>query len=125
MNESRRELSDTKLTSKKLSSLIALIESGKISNAAGKKVFDIILNEDKEPMDVVKEKGLLQISDDGALEQVVQDVMAANAKSIQDYRNGKTNALGYLTGQCMKATKGQGNPAKLKQFILDYLENNK
>ncbi|MGI5959459.1 MAG: Asp-tRNA(Asn)/Glu-tRNA(Gln) amidotransferase subunit GatB [Massiliimalia sp.] len=124
MNETNQQpiTETTKLTAAKLAALIELIESGKISNAAGKKVFDVILKEDKEPMDVVKEKGLMQISDEGALQAVVTTVMEANEKSIQDYKNGKTNALGYLTGQCMKATKGQGNPAKLKELILAYLE---
>lgn len=123
MNESAKALSDTKLDSKKLSQLIHLIESGKISNAAGKKVFDVILKEDKMPEEVVNELGLSQISDESALEQVVLTVMQANQKSIDDYKGGKTNALGYLTGQCMKATKGQGNPAKLKELILAYIES--
>ncbi len=118
MNETGKSLSDTQLTPNKLAELISYIESGKISNAAAKQVFEVLLQENREPMDVIKEKGLMQISDEGALEKVVADVLAGNEKSVADYRNGKTNALGYLTGQCMKATKGQGNPQKLKELLL-------
>lgn len=122
MNDSKLQISETKLTSQKLAELIELIESGKISNAAGKKVFDILLNEDKSATEIVKEKGLMQISDENELEKIVNEVMSNNEKSITDYKNGKTNALGFLTGQCMKATKGQGNPAKLKELILKYID---
>jgi aspartyl-tRNA(Asn)/glutamyl-tRNA(Gln) amidotransferase subunit B len=122
MNETGKNISDTKLTASKLSELIGYIESGKISNAAAKQVFEVILEEDREVMAIIEEKGLLQISDEGALEKVVADVLANNEKSVQDYKNGKTNALGYLTGQCMKATKGKGNPAKLKELLLAQIE---
>lgn len=122
MNETGKSLAETKLTPEKMAELISYIEKGKISNAAAKQVFEILLAEDREPMEVVKEKGLIQISDEGALEKVVADVLANNEKSVADYKNGKTNALGYLTGQCMKATKGQGNPQKLKELLLAALE---
>ena len=122
MNETGKSLVETKLTPEKMAELISYIEKGKISNAAAKQVFEILLTEDRNPMDVVKEKGLIQISDEGALEKVVADVLANNEKSVADYKNGKTNALGYLTGQCMKATKGQGNPQKLKELLLAALE---
>lgn len=123
MNETNQPIEHTtKLTATKLAELIQTIESGKISNAAGKKVFEVILKEDKQVADIIKELGLEQISDQNALEQVVNTVMESNTKSIEDYKNGKTNALGFLTGQCMKATKGQGNPAKLKELILNYIQ---
>lgn len=124
INDSKSRIIDTKLTSKKLAELIELIEIGKISNASAKKVFDVLLKEDKSPIEIVNQKGLIQISDENELEHIVNDVMSNNEKSIQDYKNGKTNALGFLTGQCMKATKGQGNPAKLKELILKYISEN-
>ena len=70
---------------------------------------------------IIKEKDLAQISDDSAIEKIVNDVLAANQKSVDDYHSGKTNALGYLVGQCMKASKGQANPAKCKELVLKYL----
>ena len=78
---------------------------------------------DKTPEEIVKEKGLLQISDSDALQKIVDEILAANQKSVDDYRNGKTNALGFLVGQCMKASKGKGNPAMMKEMLLSYLEN--
>lgn len=118
MNEKMLPLSEINISAESLSELLALIESGKISNATGKIVFEEMLVSDKMPSIIVKEKGFIQISDEGQLETIVQDVLKNNQKSVEDYHNGKTNALGFLVGQCMKATKGQGNPAKMKEILL-------
>ena len=118
MNEKMLSLSEINISAESLSELLALIESGKISNATGKTVFEEMLVSDKMPSIIVKEKGFIQISDEGQLETIVQDVLKNNQKSVEDYHNGKTNALGFLVGQCMKATKGQGNPAKMKEILL-------
>lgn len=123
MNETGNAIADTKLTAEKLAQLLNLIENGKISNAVGKQVFELILVEDKTPQEVVEEKGWMQISDTSELEQVVNGVLDANEKSVEDYKGGKTNALGFLVGQCMKATKGQGNPAMMKEMLLKLLES--
>ena len=72
---------------------------------------------------MVEEKGLAQISDTGALEAIVQSVMDANPKSIADYKGGKTNVIGFLVGQCMRQSKGQGNPAVLKELIEKKIQN--
>ena len=122
MNETKKSIADTKLTPQKLCQLIQQVEAGTISNTAGKTVFEVLLAEDREVEDIIAEKGLKQISDSSALESVVNEVMSNNQKSIDDYKGGKTNALGYLVGQCMKATKGQGNPAMMKELIMAYLE---
>ena len=73
-------------------------------------------------VDLVKELGLEQVSDTAALQAIVDSVAAANQKSIDDYRGGKTNALGFLVGQCMKASKGKGNPTLMKEMLLKILE---
>lgn len=122
LNENKNTIADTKLTPKALAELIEQVEKNVISNTAAKTVLEVILKEEKAVSDIIAEKGLSQISDSSALEQVVSEVMAANEKSINDYRNGKTNALGFLVGQCMKATKGKGNPAMLKELILKRIE---
>ena len=121
LNESNKPLEETALTSQNLADLIENVEKGVISNSAGKTVLDVILEQDKKVSDVISEKGLAQISDSSALEETVKEVLAANEKSIQDYKNGKTNAFGYLVGQCMKATKGKGNPNIIKELIQNYL----
>ncbi len=122
LNETGKAISQTKLTAEKLSSLIAYIEGGKISNAAGKTVFEIIVEADTPIDNIIAEKKLAQISDSSALNKIVNEVIANNAKSIEDYKAGKTNALGFLVGQCMKASKGQGNPAKMKELLLEAIE---
>ena len=98
---------------------------GKRRNAMGsgkqaKIVFEEILK-GKEPKQVVEEKGMKQNSDTGFLEQLAKDVLAQNEKSVTDYKNGKTNALGYLVGQCMKASKGKANPGIVKEIVTKML----
>ncbi len=117
MNEGTK-IEDTKLTPEKLVEIINYISEGKISTAAGKTVFDVILTEDKAVDDIINEKGLAQVSDTSALEEIADEVLAANEKSVADYKNGKTNALGFLVGQCMKASKGKANPGIMKEIIL-------
>lgn len=122
MNDTGRDIAETNLTAEKLVKIISLIEQGKISNSSGKIIFEEILANDADIEAVIREKGLAQISDDSAIERIVSEVLAANQKSIDDYKNGKTNALGYLVGQCMKASKGQANPAKCKELVLRALD---
>lgn len=117
MNEGTA-ISDTKLTAEKMAELIGLIADGKISTAAAKTVFDVIIREDKPISEIIEEKGLAQVSDESALEAIADEVLAANEKSVSDYLGGKTNALGYLVGQCMKASKGKANPSIMKEIIL-------
>lgn len=122
LNEKNITLTDTSLSTEKLSKLVALVESKAISNTAGKTVLDEIIFSDKQPDDVVKEKGLAQISDSSALEAIVSEVLGNNEKVVTDYKGGKSNALGFLVGQCMKASKGQGNPAIMKELLLKQLD---
>lgn len=122
LNENDCELNETNITAAKLSELLNLIETSQISNSVGKTVFDEMLKTEKMPAEIVKEKGLSQISDENTLIEVVKAVIAENEKSINDYKNGKTNAFGYLLGQCMKLSKGQGNPAKMKEILTDLID---
>lgn len=122
MNETGKDIGETPLTAALLCEIVKLIEENKISNNSGKIIFEEIINGNTDIDKIIEEKGLAQISDDSAIEKIVNDVLAANQKSVDDYRGGKTNALGFLVGQCMKASKGQANPAKCKELVLKYLE---
>lgn len=122
MNESGKSILDTPLTPERLCALIAEVEKGTISNASGKIVFEAILAEDKEVMEIIQEKNLSQNSDTSVLENIAREVLNANQKSIADYKNGKTNALGYLVGQCMKASKGQANPGMMREIVTKMLQ---
>ncbi len=122
MNEVNKSLADYALTPKNLVEMIELIEANKISNTSGKVVIEEIMVSDISPLSIVEAKGLMQISDNSALENIVKEVLANNAKAVEDYKNGKTNVLGFMVGQCMKASKGQGNPAILKDMMIKELE---
>ncbi len=121
LNERGCDLGGIKLRPDGLTAMIALIEKGEISSTAGKTVLEELVNREVNPQEVVREKGLAQISDTTALEAVVKEVLAANEKSVADYKNGKSNALGYLVGQCMRASKGQGNPTIMRDILLSLI----
>ena len=121
MNETGKSIYSSLLTPQKLSTLLTYINDGKISTAAGKTVFDIIVSEDRDIDEIIAEKSLAQVSDTAALEKIADEVLALNEKSVADYKNGKTNALGYLVGQCMKASKGKANPGLMKEIVLKKL----
>lgn len=118
LNETGKSLADTKLTPEKLVELISLIENKTISTASGKVIFEVIVAEDKSIKAIIDEKGLAQVSDTAELEAIADAVLAENQASVDSYNAGKTNALGYLVGQCMKASKGKANPGMMKEIIL-------
>lgn len=122
-NDTGKSISDTPLDAGKLAELISDVEKGVISNSAAKKVFDVIVRDGGEPAEIIERLGLAQNSDVESLEKLVNDVLAANEKSINDYKNGKTNALGYLVGQCMKASKGKANPGIVKELVTKALDS--
>ena len=121
LNDTGKTIADTKLTADKLIDLVDVINAKTISNASGKKVFAVLLEQDKAVKDIIAELGLSQVSDSAALEKMADEVLAANEKSVADFKNGKTNALGYLVGQCMKASKGKANPGMMKEIITKKL----
>ena len=122
LNETAKTVSDTNINAENLTELVGLIENKTISNAGGKKIFAVILEENKDVKKLVDELGLAQVSDTSFLEKIADEVLAANEKSVSDFKNGKTNALGFLVGQCMKASKGKANPGMMKEIITKKLE---
>ena len=122
LNETGKTLSQTNINADNLTALVEKIEKKVISNANGKKIFAIIIEEDKDIDKLIDEMGLAQVSDTSALEAIADEVLSNNEKSVNDYKNGKTNALGFLVGQCMKASKGQANPGMMKEIILKKIE---
>jgi len=118
MNSVQKELSDLPLTPEALAKLIKLIGDGTISSKIAKTVFKELVEKGGDPEKIVKEKGLVQISDEGELLKIVTAVLDANPQSIEDYKNGKDRAIGFLVGQIMKQTKGQANPPMVNKLIL-------
>lgn len=122
INEKNADFESVTITPEALASFISLIEKGTISNTAGKKVIEIMLETNKSPETIVKEEGLEQVNDEDALKKIVEQVLAENQKSVDDYKGGKTNALGYLVGQTMRLSKGKANPQTINALLKEYLD---
>lgn len=120
LNDKGVELEQTKLTAQKLVDLIVLIDGGTISGAAGKKVLTQLFETDETAEQIVERLGLKQVSDEGAILTIVQDVLAKNEKAVADFKAGK-NVTGFLVGQCMKASRGQGNPQIINKLLAQEL----
>lgn len=122
LNVNGLEINQCKIKPNQLSDMLKMIDSDTISGKIAKIVFEEMFVSGKDPAAIVKEKGLVQISDEGAISSIVDGVLAANEKVVEDYRSGKENALGYLVGQVMKATKGKANPAMVNKMLKDKIK---
>ena len=121
LNANNLELSQVKITGQGLGEMIGLIEKGTISTKIAKTVFKAMLETGKLPQAIVEEQGLVQISDEGAIKAIVEQVVAANPQSVEDYKAGKQKAIGFLVGQVMKESKGKANPALVNKLLTDVL----
>ena len=122
LNETETEPISIPFDSNQLGKLVILIDKGTISSSIGKKVLVELFENPRDPEDIIKEKGWIQISDEGALKEVVMKILEANPQSIADYKAGKDKALGFLVGQAMKETKGKANPQMLNKMFLEELK---
>ena len=118
-NEDKAGPADLKFGPDRLAEMIRMIEAGEISSKMGKAVFDELYASGKAPAEIVREKGLAQVSDESALEGIVDRVLADNPGQVAQYKSGRDKVLGYFVGQVMKATGGQANP----QVVNDLLRN--
>jgi len=123
LKEEKIEINETKLTPENLAELIALIEKGTISNNIGKQIIVEMMQSGKQASKIVEEKGLSQITDEGAIKEIVKKVVDANPDQVAAYRNGKTNLLGFFVGQIMKETKGRANPKAVNELLKGMLDN--
>ncbi len=121
LNEKEIEPENIPFTGKDLAKLVSLIDNGTISSAIGKKVVEELFENPKDPEEIIKEKGWIQISDEGAIKEIVLKILENNPQSIADYKAGKDRALGFLVGQAMKETKGKANPQMLNKMFLEEL----
>lgn len=123
LNTNGLEVSQIKLTGQGLGEMVNLIAQGTISSKIAKTVFKEMLQSGKLPQQIVEEQGLVQISDEGAILAIVQEVVANNPASVQDYKAGKDKAIGFLVGQVMKQSKGKANPGLVNKLLVDVLKN--
>lgn len=121
MHERNLEIKDISLKPENLAKMIKLIENGVISNTAGKTVLEAMFDSESEPDAIIDEKGLAQINSGDELREIIIRVISENQKALDDYKNGKTNVLGYLVGQCMRETKGKANPSMVKDIIEEII----
>ncbi len=122
LKEEKLELKETKLTPQNLAELISLIEKGTISNNIGKQIIVEIMQTGKAASQIVEEKGLSQISDEGAIKEIVQKIVDANPNQVAAYKGGKVQLFGFFVGQVMKETKGRANPKTVNDLLKSILD---
>ena len=122
LNEKELEPNEIPFSPEHLAHLVMLIEKGTISSSIAKKVLEEMFENPREPEEIIKEKGWIQISDEGAIKEVVLKIIEANPASCADYKGGKEKALGFLVGQAMKETKGKANPQMLNKMFAEELK---
>ncbi|MBI2354527.1 MAG: Asp-tRNA(Asn)/Glu-tRNA(Gln) amidotransferase subunit GatB [Deltaproteobacteria bacterium] len=122
LNDSGLSIDQCPVTPRLLAELVKLIDSGTISGKIAKTVFDEMWRSGREPGAIVEEQGLVQVSDSGAIEAIIDGILAANQGQVEEYRGGKEKVFGFFVGQVMRASKGKANPALVNELLLNKLK---
>jgi aspartyl-tRNA(Asn)/glutamyl-tRNA(Gln) amidotransferase subunit B len=122
LNDAGMAIGDCPVTPRLLAELLKLIDNGTISGKIAKTVFDEVWKSGQEPGVIVREQGLVQVSDSGAIEAIIDEIMLREAGQVEEYRSGKDKLIGFFVGQVMKASKGKANPAVVNQLLLEKLK---
>ena len=120
--KNNQSINDVKIIPENYAELIGFVADGKINSSAAQIVLEEMYKTGAEPAHVIEEKNLAQVSDEKELENIVQKIIDANPKSVEDYKAGKTNALQFLMGQVMKETKGKANPGIVTEILKNKLQ---
>jgi aspartyl-tRNA(Asn)/glutamyl-tRNA(Gln) amidotransferase subunit B len=123
LNKKNISIQDSPVSAHMMGELLDNIESGKISNRLAKDIFEDMCETGKNPNLIIEEKGLSQISDEGEIEKLVNEVLNNNPENIEKYKNGKTKLLGFFVGEVMKLSKGKANPGTLNKLLKKKLDN--
>jgi len=121
LNDKNLEISQSPISAKNLSKLINLIKDGTISGKIAKKVFEEMINGDKDPQIIIDTKGLKQQSDPKAIEELINKVIQNNIEKVTEYKSGKDKLFGFFVGQAMKESKGKGNPQLINKILKEKL----
>ena len=121
LNEKQETIDSVSITPLHIAELADALEADKITSKQGKIVFEKMLATKKLPSEIIKEEGMEQVNDTGAIEKIVESVLAANPQAVADFKNGKTNALGWLMGQVMKESHGKANPKQATELLKQRL----
>jgi len=122
LKEKEMDDSDISFSPENFAKLIELVDSGVVNSTVSKQVFGEIFENNVDPEVYIKENNLMVVDDDGELEKVIEEVISANPKSVEDYKAGKKKAIGFLVGQTMKAMQGKANPGKVNQILTEKLQ---
>jgi aspartyl-tRNA(Asn)/glutamyl-tRNA(Gln) amidotransferase subunit B len=122
LNDNGTAIESCPVTPVQLAELLKLIDNGTISGKIAKTVFDEMWKSGKTPQAIVEEQGLVQVSDSSAIEGIIDEIMAANAGQVEEYRGGKEKVFGFFVGQVMKASKGKANPSVVNELLLNKLK---
>jgi aspartyl-tRNA(Asn)/glutamyl-tRNA(Gln) amidotransferase subunit B len=123
LNKTGEDINATNVRPKMLADLVGRIASGEISGKIAKTVFAEMVASGKEPSVIIKEQGLVQISDDSAIIPIIEQVLESSPDNVSKYRSGKTNVFAFFVGQVMKATKGQANPEAVNRLLKERLDS--
>lgn len=121
LKEKNMDPEDIRFAPGNLAKLIGLVDAKAINSSVAKEVFEVMFEEDVDPEKYVEEKGLKTVNDEGALRKTIEEIIAVNPQSVEDYHNGKDRAIGFLVGQTMKAMKGKADPAMVNQILKELL----
>ncbi|HEY8394390.1 MAG TPA: Asp-tRNA(Asn)/Glu-tRNA(Gln) amidotransferase GatCAB subunit B, partial [Thermaerobacter sp.] len=122
LNATGRSVQDLPFGPEQLASLLKLVDKGTISGKIAKQVFAEMLETGRHPEAIVKERGLVQVTDEGQLVAWVEQVIAENPEAVANYRGGKTNALSFLVGQVMRLSRGKANPQRVNELLRERLD---
>jgi aspartyl-tRNA(Asn)/glutamyl-tRNA(Gln) amidotransferase subunit B len=121
LNEEKRDIKECSILPQSLVEMIVLIENGTISGKMAKDIIVEMYKTGKTPQTIIEEKGMVQITDEDALEKTIAEVLAANPAQLEQYRGGKEKLFGYFVGQVMKATQGKANPQLINELLKKML----
>jgi len=117
LKESKKEIEECPITPSSLAEMLMMVDKGTISGKIAKKVFEEMFRSGKSPVEIVKQRGLEQVSDEGEIDTVIDTVLSANAKQVEEYRQGKEKLFGFFVGEVMKATRGRANPKMVNELL--------
>jgi aspartyl-tRNA(Asn)/glutamyl-tRNA(Gln) amidotransferase subunit B len=122
LKAANKEISESPIPARYLGELVGMIVKGELTGKMAKEVLPKIVESGDAPSVIVEREGMKQISDSGALEKIVDEVIAANPKQVEQFKSGKTTVIGFLVGQVMKSSRGQANPATVNEILKSRLE---
>ncbi|TAK58261.1 MAG: hypothetical protein EPO24_08715 [Bacteroidetes bacterium] len=122
VGERKIDVREFPISPARLAQLITLINDGTISGKIAKDVFEEMLTSNDSPKYIVEQKGWVQVSDTGAIQQAIEEIMSKNPKQVEQYRSGNEKVFGFFVGQVMRAMGGKGNPKVVNELLLKNLE---